>query len=369
MNSHGEKILKILPVFGIIIALTIIYFVTFKLDNEVENNHEKVGFIITGDVRQKGWNGSHYNGIKKACEDLNLQLLVHENIPENSGKCPEAVKDLISQGAKIIFLMSFNYPKEVHDIMEENPNIYFVGVSTLEKSKNFTSCFARMYQGRYLSGVLAGMKTKTNKVGFVAAMKNSEVIRGINAFALGVQRVNPNAKVYAIFTGAWKDEKIEEKNAEILIKNYNADVLTYHQNEDTTGKVAEKFDVDFIAYNAILENYSDHYLASVICNWDLFYKEILLKHLKGELSAMRNYWIGTQQGAINLSQYSNSVSDVMRLNLNAIRNELVDSKNLIFAGEIYDNEGNLRCEENQAISDYELLRNVHWFVRGVEVVE
>lgn len=369
MNFPEEKILKILPVFGIVIALMIIYFIAFQLDTTIEKNQEKIGFIITGDVSEKGWNGSHYNGIKKACEDLKLELLFRENIPENSGKCPEAVRELISEGAKIIFLMSFNYPTEVREIMDEYPNIYFVSMSTLEQHKNFTSCFARMYQGRYLAGVLAGMKTKTNKIGYVAAMPNSEVNRGINAFALGVQRYNKNAKVFAIFTGDWQNEKVESENAEILIKNYDTDVLTYHQNEDAAGRVAEKFGVNFIGYNAILENYSEHYLTSVICNWDLFYKDILRKHLKGELVSVRNHWIGVQQDAVNLSDYSNLVDQVTISNLNAIKNELADNKNLIFANEIYDNEGNLRCTKNQVISDYELLKNINWFVQGVEVVQ
>ena len=369
MNFNKEKILKILPVFAAAVTLTIIYFVTFQLDTTSESNREKIGFVITGDVREKGWNGSHYNGIKKACEELDLELLLREKIPEKSGKCQGAVEDLISKGAKIIFLMSFNYPAEVREIMDEHPNIYFVSISTLEKAKNMTSCFARLYQGRYLSGVLAGKQTKTNNVGYVAAMQNSEVNRGINAFTLGVRRVNPNAKVFVIFTGAWQNEEVEAKNAETLIKNFDVDVLTYHQNGDTTGRVAEKFGVDFIGFNAILENYSEHYLTSVVCNWDLFYQDILRKHLKGELASTRNYWVGAQQGAIDFSEYSKAVDMQTRLDLNEIKHELSDNRNLIFADEIFDNEGNLRCSKNQVISDKDLLKNINWFVDGVEVVK
>ncbi len=364
-----ESKLKILIGLGGCVVLTIIFLLVFGIDVATEDNQEKIGFIITGNVTEKGWNESHFSGMKKACEDLNLKLIYRDNIPENSGKCPQAVEELIAEGAKMIALMSFNYPTEVRPLMDKYPNVAFISMSTLEKAKNFTSCFARMYQGRYLSGVLAGMKTKSNKIGYVAAMPNSEVNRGINSFALGVQRVNPNAKIFVMWTNDWQNPEIESQHAEILIKDYGVDILTYHQNEDATGRVAEKFGVDFIGYNAVLENYSEHYLASLICRWDLFYKDILQRYLKGELVLIRNHWIGVQQDAIILSNFSDSINQKMKITLDDVRNELAENQNFIFNDEIYDNQGILRCKKNQVVGDYELLRNIHWLVRGVEVVQ
>ena len=369
MDNSDKNILKNLLVVIFFATASMIYFTTFYIKEDSDEVGEKVGFIITGDIKEKGWNESHYRGIQKACENLKLQLLCRDHVPENSGKCPEEVENLVSEGAKIIFLVSFNYPAEVLPLMEKYQNVIFISMSTLEEAKNLTSCFARMYQGRYMSGALAGMKTKTNSIGYVAAMPNSEVNRGINAFALGVKRTNPDAKVFVRWTGDWQNEEVEAKNAEILITEYNTDVLTYHQNEDAVGKVAEKFGVDFIGYNALLENYSEHYLTSVICRWDLFYEDILQKYLKGELVTLRNHWIGAQQNAITLSDYSSAVDERMRLTLDSIYIELESDGNLIFCNEIYDNEGNLRCEEYEIISDYELLRSINWLVDGVEVVD
>ena len=369
MNISEKKFLKILIAVGLFSIFSTIYLLNFYVDEDFEENENKVGFIITGDINEKGWNESHYRGIKQACDDLGFQLLCRYNVPENSGKCPEEAENLISEGASIIFLLSFNYPKEVLPLMEKYPGVTFVSTSSLEQAKNLTSCFARMYEGRYMSGALAGMRTKTNSIGYVAAMPNSQVNRGINAFTLGVRRTNPNAKVFVMWTGAWQNEEVEEKNAEILIKEYNADVLTYHQNEDATGKVAEKYGVDFIGYNALLENYSEHYLASVVCRWDLFYEDILQKYLKGELGALRSYWIGVQQKSIILSDCSEVVDNHSRVILASIYTELTSENNLIFCDEIYDNEGNLRCEKHEVISDTELLKNINWLIEGVEVVE
>lgn len=369
MNFTEEKKLKTLLIIGSCIVVAIVYLLVFSFDSENDKDHKKVGFVILGDINEKGWNASHYNGIKAACEEYNLELLIKDHVAENSGQCGKAVEDLISQGANIIVLASFGYAYEIDSLIKKHSNVPFISISTSEDAKNLTSCFAKMYQGRYMSGMLAGMRTKTNKIGYVAAIPNSEVNRGINAFTLGLQSVNPNAKVFVMFTGDWQDEKIEAANAEFLIKNYDTDILTYHQDEETVARVAEKFDVDFIAYNAILENYSEHYLTSIVCHWDLFYKDILQRYLKGELVSIRNNWVGVQQNVISLSKFSNLVTPKMQKKLNDTYNELLANRNLIFEGEIYDNEGNLRCEKNQVISDKELLRNIDWLVKGVEVVK
>lgn len=368
MNLSDDKKLKILLGLGGCVVSTIIILLIFGFDAEVEKNKPKIGFIILGDIRQKGWNASHYNGIKSACDEFGLELLVRDKIPENTGQCPVVVEELISEGANIIFLASFDYSKEVRPLMDKYPHIAFVDTSTQESAKNLTSCFAKMYQGRYLSGALAGMKTKTNVIGYVAAMPNAEVCRGINAFALGVQRTNENAKVVVTWTGDWENPEKEKINAERLIKEFNTDILTYHQDDSAVGDAADSFGVDFIGYNALLEGYSEHYLTSIICHWDLFYKDILQRYVKGELSSVRNHWVGVQQGIIALSDYSNLVDARTKRTLASLYNELTYSE-FIFSGEIYDNQGNLRCTKDKVISETELLKNINWLVRGVEVLE
>ncbi|MBR4151436.1 MAG: BMP family ABC transporter substrate-binding protein [Selenomonadaceae bacterium] len=370
MKSLSEKkLLKILLGLGGCIVAMIIYLLIFAFDTEIDKRHDKIGFIILGDINEAGWNASHYNGIKAACEEYGLQLLIRDHVKEFSGQCPVAIEELIAEGAGAIFLVSFNYASEVRSLIDKYPHISFINTSTLEHAKNLTSCFARMYQGRYLSGVLAGMKTKSNIIGYVAAMPNAEVCRGINAFTLGVQRTNPNAKVLVMWTGDWQVEDVEAEHAQILIEKYGADLLTYHQDVDITGQVAEKYGVDFIAYNAHLEGFSEHYLASVICRWDLYYKDILQKYMKGELFSIRDNWVGVQQGVITLSDYSESITPKMRSVVNSAQNELLYNNNLIFCDEIYDNQGKLRCGKNQVIDDKILLSDIDWLVKGVEVVE
>ena len=367
-NLSENQRLNILLALGGCILIAIIFVLMFGFNTKIEYQKEKIGFIILGDIHEAGWNASHYNGIKAACDEFGIELLVRDHVKENSGQCRVAVEELISEGAGMIMLASFNYPTEVRDLMDKYSNISFVDTCTKESAKNLTAYFARMYQGRYLAGALAGMKTKTNVIGYVAAMKNDEVCRGINAFTLGMQRTNPNAKVVVMFTGDWEIYDIEAKNAQRLIEECNADILTYHQDDAAVPDVADKFGVDFIGYNAMLGGYSEHHLTSIICRWDLLYKDVLQRYLKGELRAIRTNWVGIQEGIMGLSDYSTTVTPEMRTYLHSLENELKHNK-FIFSDEIYDNQGNLRCTKGETISDEELLKNVDWLVRGVEVLE
>lgn len=368
------NILSKIKNFNLVAAVVVFLIVTFPVmlivnfNKEFAEKKEKIGFVILGDITVAGWNKSHYDGIKTACDAFGIELLVRDNVKENNGQCPAAIKDLVSHGAGMIFLASYSYSIEAQNLVNEYPQIAFATNSAEVHAKNMTSYFARMYQARYLSGALAGMKTKSNVIGYVAAMSNTEVNRGINAFTLGVQKTNPNAKVVVMWTNSWQDEKIEAIHAERLIKEKGADVLTYHQDEEATAMVAESYGVDYIAYNALLPIKSDHYLTSVICKWDLYYLDMIQRYLKGEINFAKNHWLGIDRGAVMLSEYSPAVTNEMVVRLDSLRQELINGK-LIFSGKIYDNAGNVRCEENEAISDDTLLESIDWLVKGVEILE
>ena len=359
------NLLATMVVFLIIVLPVVL---VFSFNKEFAERKEKIGFIILGDIKIAGWNKSHYDGIKAACDNFGIELLVRDKVRENSGECPAAIKNLAENGASMIFLASYSYSREAQDLIKEYPQIAFATNSAEVHAKNLTAYFVRMYQARYLTGALAGMRTESNIIGYVAAIPNTEVNRGINAFTLGVLKTNPQAKVVVMWTGDWQNEKIEAEHAERLIKEAGADVLTYHQNEDAVAQVAEKFGVDFIAYNAILDSKSEHYLTSIVCQWDLYYSDMIQRYLKGEINSVKNHWVGIDRGAVMLSEFSPAVDKKIISQIDSLKQELINGK-LIFSGEIYDNNGNIRCEKDEAISDDTLLEDINWLVRGVEELE
>ena len=350
--------------------LVVLIFVAalFHFSAAPEEEPPKVGFIILGDITEPGWNASHYEGIRTACEAHNAELLVRDHVPEGTGACTKAVKDLAAKGCGLIILASFDYPDEVKDLAEEYPEISFAATSAKAYATNMTAYFPRMYQARYLAGALAGMRTKTNVIGYVAAFPNAEIRRGVNAFLLGARRMNPNVRVVVAWSSAWEDAAKETVLTERIIRETGADIMTYHQDDAAVAETADRLGVDFIAYNAPIPEGLSHGLATIRCCWDIYYDDILRRYQKGELNAVKNHWIGIDRNAVLLDELSPNVTEDMRGYLYYFRRELFTHQ-LIFIGPLVDNEGVLRCEAGEAVSDDALLESIDWLISGVTVLE
>lgn len=351
----------------ILIVFMIVYLVvvTFMKNSDKK---QSVGIVLSGSINENGWNGMHYEGIKKACKKAGVELIVKENVKEFTGKCQQAVSELAEENADMIILSSYNYPAEIADVVSEYPDIAFYANSSENHYENMTSYFVRLYQARYLSGVLAGMKTETNKIGYVAAMPNNEVNRGISAFTLGARSVNPEAEVIVIWSDTWDDSKKEAECTEKLINECNVDLVTYHQNGTAVIDTAEKYGVSSIGYHQHYNNYSSNYLTSVVCNWDKVYSELIKKLLSGEANKVENMWIGIKEEAIGLSDFSEQVTEEEKQAVEKAKQQLISGKE-IFSGLIYDIDGQMKCDDGETISDEELLENFDWYAMGVKFYE
>ena len=365
MKLNKNKRLALLAMFVILI---VILAAVLLFTGKTSSKKEKIGFIMTGSIGEEGWNGMHYEGVSAACSNLEVELLVKENIKEFKGECTPAIEDLVKQGCKMIILSSYGYAEEVKDTIEKYPEVSFYNNSFDYHAENVTSYFSRMYQARYLAGIVAGMKTETNAIGYVAAMPTSEVNRGISAFALGVRRVNPEAVVTVAWSDAWDNEDKERNLADNLIEKNGVDVLTYHQNQTYVSEEAEKHGVYSIGYHQSLENCSEKHLTAVVCDWQVTYEAIIKQYLRGNSGDYKVYWVGIDENAVKLTDFSPAVSEDIKEEVTKATNEMLAGKD-VFSGVIYDNEGNLRCKENQAIRDEILLEQFDWYPEGVEFYE
>lgn len=363
MNKHRfRQAILLISAAVILIAVILLIMVT----GAEKDTTQKVGLIITGETTDSGWNGVHYNGVVSACEKLGAELIVKENVAEESGRCSEAIHELVDEGAQMIILSSYSYPAEAIETISSYPDIAFYAISSEYAAENLTSYFGRMYQARYLAGIVAGMQTESGAIGYVAAMPNNEVNRGINAFALGVRSENPDAVVYVSWTDSWDDSEKETKAAEKLIKNKSADVVTYHQNQHYTAQTADKAGVYSIGYNALAEGLSDKYLTAAVWNWDTLYYQIIREFVQGQPNAMERRWFAIDSGVVSLTELSAQVSDEARQAVETAHNRLLSGED-VFSGIIYDNNGVLQCNEGEILSDDTLLKKMDWFVEGVEI--
>ncbi|MBO5459071.1 MAG: BMP family ABC transporter substrate-binding protein [Lachnospira sp.] len=359
---------------SILLAVAVVLFViilfSVKYFGRQEENANIVGVIMPGSIRENGWNNVHYEGISAACEELGVSIRLEENVSETYEECAPAIEKMAKEGANIIILVSYNYPQEVGDVIKSHPEITFCCCDPTFNADNYCAYFARIYQTRYLAGIIAGLKTETNNIGYIAAMDTSEVNRGINAFALGVHSVNPEANVFVFRTNSWDNAEKEKDATDKLVKGKNTDIVTYHQNQTNVIDEAEKLGIYSIGYHEVQKQYSEKYLTSVICDWTKVYREVIKECIQGKVKTNTNsvYWVGMEKEAVSLSEYSPALSESIKADVQQAADKIISGME-IFSGEIYDNQGTLRSSIGEAISDEILLNKMDWLVEGVYIYE
>ncbi len=353
-----------LVLFGIVvlIALMLIFHSTFP-----RNDKRVIGCILIGSRNEPGWNEGNYRGLVEACADRNAELLLRENVPEEREACCRAIRSLAEDGCEMIFLTSLGYADFAAEIAGEYPDTVFYTGKAFGPADNMTYYSARMYQVRYLSGIVAGLTTRTGIVGYVAAMPNNEVNLDLNAFTLGVRSVAPDARVRVRFTGSWEDCEREKASVKALAAD-GADIIAYHQDGDNVPSACEELGIDYIGYNKLTKTDSEHLLTVISCRWQRVYGIILQDDLRGLSSYIKDYWLGLDDMTATVSYPS------QRVDMNAVPIILDEKKRIesgrdVFSDIIYDNNGVLRCGEGELIPDRVLLTEMDWYVEGVEIIE
>jgi basic membrane lipoprotein Med (substrate-binding protein (PBP1-ABC) superfamily) len=271
----------------------------------------KVGVIHLSDPAEgSGYTYTHDIGIQGMQQNLGLsdsQIIRKNNISDtDEAATRKAIQECIDAGCNIIFTTSWGYMQTTADMAEEYPDVYFShGTGYMSNGKNFNNYFGRIYQARYLSGIAAGLNTKTNKIGYVAAMglDNSEVTGGIDAFALGIYSVNPDAKVYVKVTNSWYDPKGEEEAAKTLL-NMNCDVIAQHCDTVYPQTLAQEKGVYSIGYNSDMSKEApEACLCSVIWNWSAYYTSAVQSVIDGTWDGS-NYYGGMNENLVSITPVS-----------------------------------------------------------------
>ena len=172
----------------------------------------KVGLILVGEAAD-AYNKNHIDGMREACKkngmDYDSQVVVKANITEDS-TCADAINELLDAGCNAIFADSFGHEQYMEEAAPDHPDVQFChatgyqgATDTLDNTHNY---FAKIFEARYLAGIAAGLKTETNKLGYVAAKPFAEVISGYTAFYLGAKSVNPDVTMLVNYTNEWSDQ-------------------------------------------------------------------------------------------------------------------------------------------------------------------
>ena len=360
--------ISIVALLAVIAFFALLYLSFSKVGNEnvkkrTEAQNLRVGFVLLSDTADNGWNETHYRGIRAACESLSVQMSLTIEIPEEREPLAKAVNALIEDSLKLIVLTSYNYPILIKDIIESHPDVMFYGINWEFDAPNYKAYFARIYQARYLAGVLAGAMTKTNHVGYVAAMKNIQVYRGLNAFILGVQSVNSKANVFVRWTNSWNEGDVEIENANKLIDSSGIDVIAFHQDRSYIIDVAEKRGLYCIGNHVENNRFSSKMLSSIALNWGIIYKDFIQDYIQKKDNENMDYWLGLEKDAVGLAFYSSEVPDSVKTMVNKAIEKIKAGYNF-FSGKIVDVDGKIRSEEGETISDEVLRSDMNWLIKG-----
>ena len=322
----------------------------------------KVGFIYTSSTGDGGWTYEHERGRLQVEEELGVTTIYKESVPE-SDEVEKVARDMIDQGCNIIFATSFGYMDYIEKVAKEFPEVKFFHCTGYKTLDNMSNYFGKIHDSLYLSGIVAGMKTTTNEIGFVAAFAIPEVIRNINAFTLGVRSVNPDAVVKVTWTNTWYDPA-KEKEAALALIDQGVDVIAQHQNSGGPQQAAEEKGVFSVGYGSDMSNIAPKAnMTSSLFNWGNYYVEAIKSVEDGTFKA-ESYWRGFDTGVIGLAPLTANAPDGAQAKVDEIQKKLADESFVIFSGAIKDNKGELRVKEGETLTDEQLLA-MDWLVEGV----
>ena len=362
----------------------------------------KVGAIyINSKNDTAGYTFAHHNGITTAMKamgmDVEKQLVIVDEVPEDKEQVLAAVDTLVGEGANIIFGISFGYIDAMEEAAKEYPDVVFShGTGYKCNDTNFNNYFGRAYQARYLAGIAAGLKSLeigNNNVGYVAAydVEYAETASGINGFALGVQAVNPDATVYVKTLGTWADEVNEAAYAKELIESYGCGVISQHCDSAQPQIAAENAGVFGCGYNSdMTADAPKAHLTAAIWNWDVYYGTAIKAAMEcGEASKFVEtmgtpaYYGGLAEGFVDVSPLTENCAAGTDKAVAAVKDLIISGEWDVFSGvkltvdaegnitktdaPLVDNAGNeIVAAGGASVEDGVITGTMNYLVAGVE---
>ena len=324
----------------------------------------KVAFVYVAPIGDLGWTYAHDQGRLYLEEQLEggAETAFIENVPEGPD-AERVIRDFAQKGFDLIITTSFGYMEPTLTVAQEFPDTHFVHVSGFKTADNMSTLFGRIYQPRYLSGLVAGSMTESNTIGYVAAFPIPEVIRGINAFTLGVREVNPDAEVRVVWTNTWFGPPEEKEAAEALL-DLGADIIAQHQDTTEPQKAAAERGARSIGYNSDMRVFvGDSVLTSPVWNWGPAYVRFA-EQARDDSWESAQYWGGMDDGIVGLAEFSPSVSADVAALVAEKQAAITAGETDVFCGALTGQNGVEFLADGQCMNDGQML-GMDWFVEGV----
>jgi basic membrane protein A len=323
----------------------------------------KIAMLYFGPKNDGGWTQAFDEARIKVEKQIGQKIQFVENVPEDASAIKPAAEKFIQRGANIIIGTAFGYSDSFKDLAAKYPDVAFLNGSGTTNGPNLESFYGRTYESQYLCGMAAAAVSKTGKLGFVAANPFGPVIWTINAYEMGAQKINPNATVNVIYTGAWNDPVKERAAASALI-DQGADVIGQHVDTPTPQIVAQERGVYGTGHHRDLSQFAPKAtVCSSVWVWDKFLGPELKKIIAGGWKpSPYGAFIEMKEGGTDVTLGKEIPKDKLAL-IMAERDAIIKGKQ-IYAGPLSDIDGKERVAKGAVLSDADMWK-MDWVIKGV----
>lgn len=329
---------------------------------------KRVACISTNNPDIAAWDFEHLRGLNQAQEFYGDRVQIDTFFDvKGFGNGEDAkLRELVADGYDMIIAASSGYMKACIEVAFEAPEIKFESCGGYIRGNNLATYLPRWYEGRMVTGTLAGAMTKTNRIGYIAPFPNAQVIRGINAAYLAAKSVNPEVEFEIIWTSSWASPEKEEEAARAMIGR-GADVLMQHTNTTKPAQVAEELGVYAIGTATDMSPAGPNsVLTSVQNNWGPYYVRRIGELLDGTWKS-EDTWGGLGTEMISITELSDQIPNRVHLQVMDVIERLKEGKVHPYVGPVKKQDGSGWLAPGETAPDSD-LNVMNFYVEGITSV-
>lgn len=324
-----------------------------------------LAFVYVGPVGEAGWSFAHDIARRAVEASFGDRVRVTAVPSVHEGADAERVlRDLVAQGARLIFATSFGYMEPVLRVAADHPGVRFEHATGYRTAANVRTYDTRAYEAAYLAGLVAGGTTKSGVLGVVGALPIPAVLHGINAFTLGALAQNPAVRTRVVWINEWFNPPRETEAARSLF-NLGADVLMQTTDSPAALELADRQGRHGFGLSSDMSRFAPRaHLGSIVNLWSPYCIKAVHDLLDGRWATGHHWW-GIKEGAVDLVGVPASVPAALRARVDAVRQGLRDGSFTLWQGPLHDNRGTQVLAPGQT-GDDAFLRQMRYYLRGVE---
>ena len=319
-----------------------------------------IAFGYNGPVSDEGWSYQHHQGYLAAKQAFpKARFLEVESIPY-SADATRTFRQFVAQRAKLVMLAS-EYGDLLYDVSKRSSQIAWMECNGHSVNDDLGWYYVCHWLPTYVTGIAAGLMSKSGKIGYVGSMPVPSVYAGVNSFLMGARSINPAATIQVILINSWFDPQAAYQAGTALLDN-GCDFLFGIMDEPAYLQVAEKRGVPAVMWNTDERRFGPKsYVSSIVQDWGKFYIKQVGDRINGVWKP-EGTLLGLGQG-VDRDAWGDSVPEAVRRQADAVRSKMLTGWSPM-VGEIKDAKGNIRIPKGQTFDDLAFY-NCSWAMQGV----